>query len=71
MGLFKIKDLCQQSLNHALQEEIKRCINEIQSQLCRKIMKNDYIDAGFSRKIILSDEAHFHFSMALLIAKIV
>ena len=35
------------------------------------IMKNDYIDAGFSRKIILSDEAHFHFSMALLIAKIV
>ena len=40
MGLFEIKDLCQQSLNHALQEEIKRCINEIQSQLCRKIMKN-------------------------------
>ena len=24
---------------HALQEEIKRCINEIQSQLCRKVMK--------------------------------
>ena len=24
----------------ALQEEIKRCINEIQLQLCRKIMKN-------------------------------
>ena len=25
---------------HALQEEIKRCINEIQPQLCRKVMKN-------------------------------
>ena len=24
----------------ALQEEIKRCINEIQPQLCRKVMKN-------------------------------
>ena len=24
----------------ALQEEIKRCLNEIQPQLCRKVMKN-------------------------------
>ncbi|GFQ64061.1 uncharacterized protein TNCT_474281 [Trichonephila clavata] len=38
MGLFEVKDLCQQT--RALQEEIKLCINEIQPQLCRWVMKN-------------------------------
>ena len=32
MGLFEVL--------HALQEEIKRCIEEIQPQLCGKVMKN-------------------------------
>ena len=39
MGLFEVKGLCQQS-TCALQEEIKCCIDEIQPQLCGKVMKN-------------------------------
>ena len=41
MGLFEVKVYVNNpTTTRALQEEIKRCIDEIQPQLCRKIIKN-------------------------------
>ena len=38
MELFEVK-VNNPTITRALQEEIKRCIDEIQPQLCRKVMK--------------------------------
>ena len=41
MGLFEVKVYVNNpTTTRALQEEIKRCINETHPQLCGKVMKN-------------------------------
>ena len=58
--MYITKDLCLHVYKIQLTQQLKPNDHEEQREFVEWIINHQKVDAGFSSKIILSNEAHFH-----------
>ena len=60
-NVYITKDLCLHAYKIQLIQQLKPNDHEQRREFVKWIINHQKMDAGFSSKIILNDEAHFHF----------